>query len=169
MVVEHRSQLQSRGIVKESPKITEKQFKFLLNNLENSQRNISLLNLLHHVLKSIPMNWALCHSGDFLSAFLWTTWKIYPLCLSNLLQNFPFQPNSSLQLCSFWCKFRLLQFPHCQTASQKSTSQACWSGACREKEGTGMLKILDYNLRIFSLIEIHLSQSPIKGIKSNQH
>ena len=66
MVVEHRSQLQSRGIVKESPKITEKQFKFLLNNLEKSQRNISLLNLLHHVLKSIPMNRALCHSSDFL-------------------------------------------------------------------------------------------------------
>ena len=125
MVVEHRSQLQSRGIVKESPKITEKQFKFLLNNLENSQRNISLLNLLHHVLKSIPMNGALCHSGDFLSAFLWTTWKIYPLCLSNLLQNFPFQPNHLFSFAlsgvnSGYCSFPIARLHHKRAQARPS-------------------------------------------------
>lgn len=44
MAVELRSQLHSRGIFKETLKITEKQFKLLLNNLKESQRGIPFLN-----------------------------------------------------------------------------------------------------------------------------
>lgn len=76
MAVAPRSELQSRGILKESPKITEKQFKFLLN--KESQRH-----LIHKPTSQCTEIYsreslALCHSGDFLSVFLWTTSKISP-------------------------------------------------------------------------------------------